>query len=335
MNHWTRKKLFIGTHSIAMTLVLFLLCMAPAASVAAAEQVKVAENISISMNGEVVELNDPLLLKEKRLFVPVASVAKLFGGKAEWNGDNQEVTVKTTLGDSIVFGVDIPIVYFNEGRYVLEDLPFLEAGRMYLPLRQAAELMHATVKWDEEARVAELVAVPLAVISEEYGFADAVKEHGFSEQELLQRNGLESEDSIEAGAKLRVVVPSVLDNEAKPFTEEEFMLLAKLTQVESGYESYEGQLGVANVVLNRVKDSRFPGTIRDVIYSGRQFPPAHNGLLDKSKPNKSVLRAAKDALNGKNNVEGALYFHNPKVSKGKFWSSLDSVVTIGNHRFAK
>ncbi|MCU6711340.1 stalk domain-containing protein [Paenibacillus sp. J5C_2022] len=318
-----------------MTLVLFLLGMALAASVTSAEQVKVTKDISISMNGEEVELADPLLLKEKRLFVPVASVAELFGAKVKWDGDNQEVTVKTTLGDIIVFGVDIPVVYFNEGRYMLEELPLLESGRMYMPLRQAAELMHATVKWDEELRVAELAAVPLAVISEEYGFADAVKEHGSSEQELLHRNGLESADSIEAGAKLRVVVPSVLDHEAKPFTEEEFTLLAKLTQVESGYESYEGQLGVANVILNRVKDSRFPGTIRDVIYSGRQFPPAHNGLLDKSKPNKSVLRAVKDALNGKNNVEGAIYFYNPKVSKGKFWSSLDDIVTIGNHRFAK
>ncbi|MNO93400.1 Spore cortex-lytic enzyme precursor [compost metagenome] len=131
------------------------------------------------------------------------------------------------------------------------------------------------------------------------------------------------------------MMPSILDNEAKPFTEKDYKLLAKLTQVEAGYESYEGQLAVANVILNRVKDSRFPSTIHDVIYSGKQFPAAHNGKLDKSVPNASVLRAAKDALNGKNNVENAIYFFNPDVSKGSFWSSLNVVTTMGNHSFAK
>ena len=113
------------------------------------------------------------------------------------------------------------------------------------------------------------------------------------------------------------------------------LLLAKITQVEAGYEPYEGQAGVANVILNRVKNSGFPNTIHDVIYSGKQFPPAHNGLLDKSVPNSSVLRAAKDALNGKNNVEDAVYFFNPKVSKGEFWSNREVIATIGHHSFAK
>lgn len=130
-------------------------------------------------------------------------------------------------------------------------------------------------------------------------------------------------------------VPALLAHEAEPYSEEDFWLLAKITMVEAGYEGYEGQLAVANVILNRVKDDRFPDTIRDVIYAGKQFPPAHNGLLDKSEPNESVLKAVKDALNGKNNVADALYFHNPKVSGGKFWSSLDVVTTIGNHRFYK
>src|SRR5690606_4646513 len=118
-------------------------------------------------------------------------------------------------------------------------------------------------------------------------------------------------------------------------TDAEYNLLAKLVQVESGYESYEGQLAVANVILNRVKSAKFPGSIKDVIYSGKQFPPAHNGLLDRSKPNASVLRATKDALNGKNNVKDSVYFFNPKYSKGSFWDNLTVIATIGNHRFAK
>jgi spore germination cell wall hydrolase CwlJ-like protein len=57
--------------------------------------------------------------------------------------------------------------------------------------------------------------------------------------------------------------------------------------------------------------------------------------LDRSVPKVNALRAAKDALNGKNNVEDAVYFFNPKVTRGKFWSSLTVIDMVGSHRFAK
>jgi spore germination cell wall hydrolase CwlJ-like protein len=120
-----------------------------------------------------------------------------------------------------------------------------------------------------------------------------------------------------------------------PFTEEELLLLAKITMVEAGYEPYEGQLAVVNVILNRLKDPRFPDTIRDVIYAPNQFPPAHNGLLDKAEPSESVWRAVREAVAGNNNVENAVYFYNPKVSSGKFWKSLTVIKDIGSHRFLK
>jgi spore germination cell wall hydrolase CwlJ-like protein len=229
----------------------------------------------------------------------------------------------------------VPVVYFNEKRYRMDAAPFAEDGRTYIPLRDVAELLHATVKWDAVTQLAELESVQPAVVTEEYGLTQISSQYDVSKSALLKRNGLAKAESVKAGTSLKVIVPSIFEKEAEPYAEKDYMLLAKLTQVESGYESYEGQLAVANVVLNRVKDSRFPSTIRDVIYSGKQFPVAHNGLLDKSVPNASVLRAAKDALNGKNNVKDAVYFYDPRVSSGAFWSGLDTIATFGTHRFAK
>ena len=48
--------------------------------------------------------------------------------------------------------------------------------------------------------------------------------------------------------------------------DEEIMLLSKLVAGEARGESYEGQVAVAAVVINRVKDSRFPNTLEGVIY---------------------------------------------------------------------
>lgn len=313
-----------------------LLCVGPLAAVAAQnEKAMIADDVKIKLNGEIVKMADPARRQDGSLFVPVAHMARMFDAKIKWDNKSEEATIHSSLGDTVVLGNGVPVVYFNESRYRMDAAPFLAHGRMYIPLRHVAELLHAKVAWNSEENAVELMTVEPAVVTESYGLAEISKEYGSSKSKLLQRNELESAEDLEEGSELRVVMPSIFDHEAKPFTEEDLTLLAKITMVEAGYESYEGQLAVANVILNRVNHSKFPNSIHGVIYSGKQFPPAHNGLLDKSKPNASVLRAAKDALNGKNNVEDAVYFFNPKVSKGSFWSSLKVIVTIGHHSFAK
>ena len=310
--------------------VLLLLGAALPTAMAANE-----DDITVKINGKTVKLAEPAQLLGGRLFLPIASVTGLLNAQAEWDSENEAVTIHTAYKDEIVLANGVPVVYFNDSRYVMQVAPFFSDGRIYIPVRYVAELLHAKIKWDPEALLAEIDAVEPAVVAEDYGLKEIAEEFGVNKTVLLKRNGLKKAEDLEVGAKLQVVVPSIFENEAKPYTEEDYRLLAKLVQVEVGYESYEAHLAVANVVLNRVADSRFPSTIRDVIYSGKQFPPAHNGLLDKSKPNATVLRATKDALNGKNNVKDAVYFYNPRVTKGSFWSGLSTIATIGSHRYAK
>ena len=55
------------------------------------------------------------------------------------------------------------------------------------------------------------------------------------------------------------------------YTEEELDLLARLIYSEGGIESYDTQLKIGSVVMNRVDDPYFPNTIREVIYQKNQF----------------------------------------------------------------
>lgn len=335
MNLTRKTNARLGRPMLLALWALLLLVIMPLTAVAAQEKATVAEDMTIMLDGQEVKLTDPARVKSNKLYMPVAQLAKLLGAKVSWDSRNEEATIATATGDTIVLGNEVPVVYFNEARYMMDAVPFEVDGRLYVPLRDAAELLHAKVDWNDEERIATLTSVPLAVVTEEDGLDKIAEANEVSAKQLLKRNGLKADASVETGDELRVIIPSIFSREAKPFTEKEHQLLAKITQVEAGNESYESQLAVANVILNRVKDSRFPDTIKDVIYSGKQFPPAHNGLLDKSVPKATALRAAKDALNGKNNVEDAVYFYNPKVTKGAFWSSLKVVDTIGTHRFAK
>lgn len=328
-----REGKLIRRFIIAMVLGLLLLCIEPM-SIISAQEAAAAKAVTIKVNGEIVKMTDPVLIAQGRIYVPASRIAELFGANSSWDKVNEELIIHTALNDKIVLGDGVPVVYFNEGRYRMEAKPFSKDGRVYMPLRQLAELLHANVNLNTESDVVELKKVQPAVVTEDYGLDEISKEFGSSKAELLQRNGLNDKSVINPGAKLKVVIPSFFNRIAEPYTESDLMLLAKITMVEAGYETYEGQLALANVILNRVKNKRFPDSIHDVIYSGMQFPPAHNGLLDKSKPHATALRAAKDAINGKNNVGNAVYFFNPSISKGAFMSSLDVTVTIGHHSFA-
>lgn len=88
-------------------------------------------------------------------------------------------------------------------------------------------------------------------------------------------------------------------------------LLAALIECEAGYTNYAGMLAVGSVVVNRMKHHKFPNTLYGVVYHPGQFPPAHDGKVNrilKRGVKNSCVQAATDALNGKNNVGSCLYF---------------------------
>lgn len=93
-------------------------------------------------------------------------------------------------------------------------------------------------------------------------------------------------------------------------TYDEVTLLAALIQCEAGGETYDAQLGVGSVVMNRLR-SGWAGSIYDVIYQSGQFAPAMTGSLERRLANGvsgSCVQAAQEAINGVDNVNGALYF---------------------------
>lgn len=106
------------------------------------------------------------------------------------------------------------------------------------------------------------------------------------------------------------------------------LLLAALIHCEARGESYEGQVAVGAVVMNRVRSSAYPDTIKGVIYASGQFTPAMSGKVDQvfqsGKINASCIEAAKEALSGKSNVGDRTHFRRNNGRAG---------LVIGNHVF--
>jgi N-acetylmuramoyl-L-alanine amidase len=162
--------------------------------------------------------------------------------------------------------------------------------------------------------------------------------HGTTVDNLMAVNNLNS-INIYPGQVLLLpgssVSSSTVDSSRSQATTQDSYLLAQLIRAEAQGESFEGQVAVGAVVLNRLRDPRFPKTISGVIYDQWQFEPVTNGTINQA-PDASARKAADAALTGWDPTGGALYFYNPdKVNDSYFTSSLTYVCLIGNHVYYK
>lgn len=113
-------------------------------------------------------------------------------------------------------------------------------------------------------------------------------------------------------------------------------LLARAINGEARGEPYEGQVAVGAVILNRVRDSRFPNTIAGVIYQPGAFTAVSDGQINVPiDENSTVVKAARDALNGWDPTDGAVYYFNPNTATNKWIWSRPLIKTIGKHRFCR
>ena len=113
-------------------------------------------------------------------------------------------------------------------------------------------------------------------------------------------------------------------------------MLARAINGEARGEPYEGQVAVGAVILNRVRDSRFPNTIAGVIYQPGAFTAVSDGQINVPiDENSTVVKAARDALNGWDPTDGAVYYFNPNTATNKWIWSRPLIKTIGKHRFCR
>ena len=111
-------------------------------------------------------------------------------------------------------------------------------------------------------------------------------------------------------------------------------LLARAINGEARGEPYEGQVAVGAVILNRVKSSKFPNTIAGVIYEPGAFTAVSDGQINVAiSEGSTVVKAARDALNGWDPSGGAIYYFNPATATNKWIWSRPLIKTIGKHRF--
>ena len=147
-------------------------------------------------------------------------------------------------------------------------------------------------------------------------------------------------ESVSSGQ--RVVDYEVLEQTKKyQLSDRDYEALLRIVEAEAGGEDQNGKLLVANVVLNRVNNDRFPDTVWDVVMQREQgiaqFSPTVDGRYQNVDVSEDTVEAVERALYGEDISQGALYFcAREKADSDRlkwFDRKLTRLFSYGNHEF--
>ncbi len=164
-----------------------------------------------------------------------------------------------------------------------------------------------------------------------------LKGYGFYEGECDGIYGTKTTEGVKKYQKAFSLVPDGIAGSKtlsamKIMSMSDVELLAAVINGEARGESYEGQVAVGAVVMNRVKHPSFPDTLREVVYEKGAFTAVTDGQINK-KITETSKKAAYAALKGTDPTEGAVFYYNPETATCKWIKTRKIIKRIGNHVF--
>ena len=227
-------------------------------------------------------------------------------------------------------GYNIPVDIEINGSFIkCIEKPILIGGNTYIPLRAFSDAISGITEWNQQEMAATLIKDGHSFVfytDKSYCLIDGEEKNFHS---VLYRNltfipvraisetlgyGVLWDDFY---LTVKITAPGVEVPEMHKdtsYTYDDMLYLGKIIYIESGAQPFKGMLAIGNVVMNRVKSSLFPGSIKEVIFDtkyGVQFPPAHTDRINVT-PSRACMVAAKCALGGVNVVGNSLYFVSAK-----------------------
>ncbi|MBO5060018.1 MAG: copper amine oxidase N-terminal domain-containing protein [Clostridia bacterium] len=140
-----------------LALMMAAALMMPAASLAAEEA---APQVMVNGRTIVFRQDQPPVIQNDRLYVPVRRVLEEMGARVSWNGETKTVTVSSYDNiNKLHLTIDNPEItqytytsVLNADKKIIESdvAPVIINERTMLPIRVIAEALGSTVHWNEE-----------------------------------------------------------------------------------------------------------------------------------------------------------------------------------------
>ena len=168
-----------------------------------------------------------------------------------------------------------------------------------------------------------------AYVSSEYVTVEFTVGHGETNEEIAEKKRAEEEAKKAAEVEAnRTTTLQEVNYGAYTAQATDVELIAAVIQCEGGNQPYEGQQAIGAVIMNRVRNPKYPNTVLEVISAPYQFTVFSSGAVERAIQRglkESCLLAAQDAINGYSPVGAATQFR--PISSGR------SGIVIGGHVF--
>lgn len=185
--------------------------------------------------------------------------------------------------------------------------------------------------------IANTVCAMLLIFSKQYDVQAGQSSEQETVQTITKQVELERFESLE-----RVISYETLEQRfCIDVSDKDLDTLMRIVEAEAGGEDRKGKLLVANVVINRVKNKKFPNNVTDVVYQKArnvtQFSPVSNGTINQVKISEETEDVVYSALRGEDVSNGALFFMARKYADNEnvdwFDSQLTFLFSYGGHDF--
>lgn len=239
-----------------------------------------------------------------------------------------------TLGFGVVYADDTHfIVTVNDQLFKNEETVLLRDGTLYGQFDDWADRFELTTVWNDDAKEAVLY-----LNEDVYAFKPDAASVRVNEEEQEMRMATFSKNGrlyvplyylaemmdmqIEWDSKMQqlsltTTIPILEAHEIQKtisYTDADVIWLARIAETEAKGGSIDKKTAVANVVVNRVKSSRFGNSILEVIFAKGQFTVTKRPGFKSIVPSEASMIAARRALNGVEIAKDCLYFNNRPFS---------------------
>ena len=160
---------------------------------------------------------------------------------------------------------------------------------------------------------------------------------------VIENNVAEFDDSSSMESKINDLdaKTTALAQSARMMSDEDYDTLLHIVEAEAGTEDVKGRVLVANVIMNRIKNDEFPDTVTEVVWQRidgvPQFSPTYDGRIYEVSVTDETKEAVRQALEGVDYSEGALFFIQKSEAEAHnvswFEKDLKRLFKYGVHEF--
>lgn len=109
-------------------------------------------NIRLVINDKLIETDQPPLIVNGRVFIPVRSLCEALNAKVGWNDALHKIAISRT-GEFIVLTVGSATAIVNGNSVPVESAPVMVGGRTLIPVRFVGEALNTSVDWLDGERI--------------------------------------------------------------------------------------------------------------------------------------------------------------------------------------